>query len=103
MKGFCFLSSICVKLAHLQTCKEHCYKWMKAAEKPVTKSRILNHTKLEKYVYTHIIHTCSLSKGENLHFNFFSSLFFLSGDSRKKCVSGEKEKNGKGHYLHINF
>ena len=68
-----------------------CYKWRKKA-KPVTKSRILNHTKLEKYVYTQNIRARFFARGKIYILISSLSLFLLSGDSRKKCVSGEKGK-----------
>ena len=70
--------------------------------KPVTKSRILKHTKLEKYVYTYrhikrgggrgtILATLKKQKREGEIYILISSVLQpLSGDSRKKCVSGEK-------------
>ena len=76
--------------------------------KPVTKSRILKHTKLEKYVcsavdtYRHIkrgggrgtiLATLKKQKRERgeIYILISSVLQPLSGDSRKKnCVSGEK-------------
>ena len=72
--------------------------------KPVTKSRILKHTKLEKYVYTYrhikrgggrgtFLATLKKQKRERgeIYILISSVLQPLSGDSRKKnCVSGEK-------------
>ena len=76
---------------------------MKAAEKPVTKSRILNHTKLEKYVYTQNIRA-RFARGKIYILISSLSLFLLKVVIPVKNVYPvKKAKNGKGHYLHINF